>query len=431
MSPNIEGKTYRIISQGCRTNQYEGEAIAAQLEREGATQDESSSPDIIVVVTCTITAVADRKCRKLLRRLRRKNPEALIIAVGCYAQKMTNEEREELKVDIVIGNRLKYRITNLIDEYYEEEKDPLISQLPEFVMPMVKSWDRLVLDRPRLHTRAFLKIQDGCNHYCSYCIVPYVRGKPVSRDMDETIAEARRIVNSGCSEIILTGVHIGLYDRLPELVTKISDIEGLARLRFGSIEPFAVDDELLAVLADSPVFCRHLHMPLQNGDDKVLAKMKRGYTTAEFAEKVNKVRSVLGDDTHISTDLMIGFADEDDRAFNNCMNFIREMGFGKLHVFPYSPREGTLAASYELPQEHIIAERMKIALATAEELQKKYCSSWIGRESEIYVEENKGGIVSGLTPEYVRVFVKNSSAQPESMIKVEPDLYKDGALWKS
>ena len=205
----LADKTFSIIIQGCRTNQYEGEAIAAALEAAGAIYDEKSA-DITVIVSCTITAQADRKCRKLIRRIRRERPESLIIACGCYAQKINEEERCALGLDIVVGNRLKHLIPQLAHEYLQNSKaDAFSVLLPEDILTE-PSWDSLTLDRPRLHTRAFLKVQDGCNHYCSYCIVPYVRGNPVSRDLGETVKEAERIVASGCPEIVLTGVHIGL-----------------------------------------------------------------------------------------------------------------------------------------------------------------------------------------------------------------------------
>ena len=423
----LKDKKFRVIIQGCRTNQYEGEAITSLMEAKGAVYNEEH-PDIVIVVTCTITSVADRKCRKQLRRLRRENPEALIVAAGCYAQKMDNEQREELGVDIVVGNRLKFRIPDLIEEYYEEDGEPLIENLPDYLLPKIKSWDKLEMDRPRLHTRAFLKVQDGCNHYCSYCIVPYVRGNPVSRPLDDALEEARRVVSNGCPEIILTGVHLGLYDRLPELVQKIAKIDGLKRLRFGSIEPFAVDEELLSVLADTESFCPHLHMPLQNGDDRVLAKMRRGYTSAGYAKIVENVRKHLGEDTHISTDLMIGFADEDDQGFENCMSFIKQMQFGKIHVFPYSPREGTAAMAFELPPEQAVKERVDIALGVADSLLDTYCRKWVGRKNHILVEENNNGKIDGLTPEFIRVKGFCQNAKINSIIEVLPEKYLDGVL---
>ena len=299
--------------------------------------------------------------------------------------------------------------------------------LPEDILTE-PSWDSLTLDRPRLHTRAFLKVQDGCNHYCSYCIVPYVRGNPVSRDLGETVKEAERIVASGCPEIVLTGVHIGLYDNLPRLVRLIGSIKGLRRLRFGSIEPFAVNDALLEALAETPAFCRHLHMPLQSGDDGVLNLMRRGYDSAGFKKMADRARKHLGDDLHISTDLMVGFPGEDDAAFKNSMDFIKETAFGKVHVFPYSPREGTDAAKMTLPPENTVHERVAEALAAAEELHRRYCLRWINTESEILVEERNGGVIRGLTPHYVRVSAKDDGTMPASLTTVFPQRYYNGIL---
>lgn len=423
----LDGKTFSIIIQGCRTNQYEGEAIAAALEAAGAVHDEKSA-DITVIVSCTITAQADRKCRKLIRKVRRENPASLVIACGCYAQKISAEEKTALGLDIVVGNRLKHLIPQLAYEHWKNGGTTDFSVIPPKDILTEPSWDGLVLDRPRLHTRAFLKVQDGCNHYCSYCIVPYVRGNPVSRDLGETIKEAEKIVASGCPEIVLTGIHIGLYDNLPQLVLRIGAIKGLRRLRFGSIEPFAVNDALLEALAETPAFCRHLHMPLQSGDDKVLNLMRRGYDSAGFKKMADRARARLGDDLHISTDLMVGFPEEDDAAFKNSMDFIKDTAFGKVHVFPYSPREGTDAAKMKLPPEKAVHERVTEALTVAEELHLQYCSRWIARESEILVEERNNGVIKGLTTHYVRVSAKDDGTMPASLTTVCPQKYHSGML---
>jgi len=413
-----------MIVQGCRTNLYEGDAIAAALEACGAVRCEDQ-PDIAVIVTCTITAVADRKCRKLIRRLRRENPNAVIAACGCYVQKTSEGELSELGIDVAIGSREKHKLPQLVEDWYArgEKKSAFDSDIMRD-----DSWDGLSLDRPRLHTRAFLKVQDGCAHFCSYCIVPFVRGKPVSRGMDETVAEAKRIAASGCPEIILTGVHLGLYENLAELVRRIGDIEGIRRLRFGSIEPFAVDDKLLKALSETKSFCRHLHMPLQSGDDSVLERMRRGYTADAFMGIVDNVREKLGEKTHISTDLMIGFPGEDAKAFVNSMKFIEKAKFGKMHIFPYSPREGTDAAKWQRPSHDEVRTREHEALALAAELHKNYCSSWIGREVEVLAEEIKCGTVTGLTPEYVRVAAKADSAAVSDFLRVVPKNWTNGLL---
>lgn len=421
----LRGKTYCVLAQGCRTNQYEGEALAAALERAGAVRCDEA-PDIAVVVTCTITAVADRKCRKLLRRLRREHPAAVVAACGCYAQRLTDEERDGLGVDIVVGNRLKHLLPQVLACWFAGGVKNSLSLLDDKLLEDA-AWDGLALDRPRLHSRAFLKVQDGCSHYCSYCIVPFVRGRPVSRNLDESVEEARRIVASGCPEIVLTGIHIGLYENLAELVRRIGAIEGLKRLRFGSVEPFAVDGDLLDALAETPAFCRHLHLPLQSGDDGVLARMRRGYDSAGFAAIVENIRDRLGDETHISTDLMVGFPGEDGAAFANSLRFAREMRFGKLHVFPYSPREGTDAAQMKRPPAAEVKARVQEALAAAEELHDAYCRQWLGREVKVLVEESDGGVVRGLIPNYVKVAAEGS-APVSSEISVTPDGYSGGVL---
>ncbi len=424
----LMGKTYAIHTHGCRTNQYEGEAVAALLEKAGAVPSLDNVADITVVVSCTITGTADRKCRKLLRRIRRENPDTLLIACGCYAQRLTGTEMDQLRIDIVIGNRLKYRVAELASEWFSDSvKRRRFSVIRDDIM-QTASWDPLQLDRPRLHTRAFLKVQDGCSHFCSYCIVPYVRGRPVSRNADDAVAEAEKIVGSGCPEIVLTGVHLGLHEDLPLLVKRIGAIAGLKRLRFGSIEPFAVNEKLLDSIAETETFCRHLHLPLQSGDDGVLAVMRRGYSSEGFREITAKIRNKLGNDIHLSTDLMVGFPGEDERAFENSIRFIKDIGFGKVHVFNYSPREGTDAALMSCPRENDVRERMELALRTSEVLHREYCSRWIGEDVEILVEETAGGVARGLARNYIRVAALSEFAQKGEEIKVRAERYVNGAL---
>lgn len=349
----------------------------------------------------------------------------MIAACGCYAQKVTEAERELLDIDIVLGNRLKHRLPELVAERLAGGA-PCIEVDGDIERENI--WDSLTLDRPRLHTRAFLKVQDGCNHYCSYCIVPSVRGKPVSRPLAEAVDEARRITESGCPEIVLTGVHLGLYDKLPQLVRRIGALPKIKRLRFGSIEPFAVNDELLTALADCPAFCEHLHMPLQSGDDGVLSSMKRGYRAADFAKIAARARGVLGDSLHISTDLMVGFPTEDDAAFRRSLDFVKGQGFGKVHVFPYSPREGTPAAAMEQLRSEAVHRRAAEALELAAELHKDFCSRWIGRECAILTEDSDGTAAKGLTRSYIRVTAKAAAKINEEIIVIPAKYGEDGLI---
>lgn len=422
----LTGKTYRIIIQGCRTNQYEGEAIASALEKAGAVRCEEA-PDITVVVTCTITAVADSKCRKIIRRAKRENEKTAIVVCGCYVQKMAEAERRGLGIDIAVGNRLKYRIPRLLQEWFETGGVSPSVELDGNITS-ARAWDKLELDHPRLRTRAFLKIQDGCSHYCSYCIVPFVRGNPVSRDAGEVMDEVLRIAGSGCPEIVLTGIHIGLYQDLGELVKRIGAIPGIRRIRFGSVEPFAIDEKLLDALASSNTFCPHLHLPLQSGDSGVLEKMRRGYTPGEFAVIMDRARKKLGGDLHVSTDLMVGFPGEDEKAFSNSLKFVEEMGFGKIHVFPYSPRQGTDAAKLTRPPAEEVRERAKRAQLVAEELHEKYAARWIGKNVSVLVEESRAGIIRGLTPHFVRVVARSQARQGEDAC-IMPERYTKESLY--
>ena len=424
----LEGKKYSIHILGCRTNQYEGEAIAALLEKAGATCS-FDDPDVSVVVSCTITGMADRKCRKLIRKLRKKNSDSLIIACGCYAQNMSTADRDALGVDIVIGNRIKYMIPQVASEWFSNNASRAgISIFDDNIMNS-NTWDPLLLDRPRLHTRAFLKVQDGCSHFCSYCIVPYVRGRPVSRNMDDALSEAERIVSSGCPEIVLTGIHLGLYEDLPLLVRKIGSIPGLKRLRFGSIEPFAVDDKLLKSLAETETFCPHLHLPLQSGDDGVLSKMRRGYTAEGFKKITDNIRHVLGDKIHLSTDLMVGFPSEDATAFENSLQFIKNIGFGKIHVFNYSPRKGTEAALMAASPEKEVKERLKEAHVTADRMLKDYCSKWVGVKINILVEDKQDNFIKGLTRNYIKSAAFRQDGQIGEEIEVTAERYENGILF--
>ena len=423
----LTDKTYSVHIQGCRTNQYEGEAIAASLEKAGAVQS-PEAPDITVIVSCTITAAADRKCRKLIRKMRRENPDSLIIACGCYAQRMPDSDRAALGVDILIGNRMKHKVAELAADWFtKKERGSSLSIFDDDIMTD-GSWDGLLLDRPRLHTRAFLKVQDGCSHFCSYCIVPYVRGKPVSRNVKDALAEAEMIVGSGCPEIVLTGVHLGLHEDLPQLVREIGSIKGLKRLRFGSIEPFAVDERLLESIKETETFCRHLHIPLQSGDDGVLVNMRRGYSTKEFSGITDNIRKKLGEDVHLSTDLMVGFPGEDEKAFENSIRFINDIGFGKMHIFNYSPREGTVAAQMACPPENEVKQRLGKALREADILHRNYCSKWIGRDVEILVEQKIKDEVRGLARNYIRIASISETAEIGEEIKVTPRKYINGIL---
>ena len=408
---HLLGKKFRVVTLGCRVNHYESEAIASMLERRGALfvadGAEGGRADIVIVVTCSVTSVAAAKTRKTLRRFRRENPDSLIAACGCWAQVAGEEEARSSGADILVGNRVKEHIADEIERWYESSGSvsPIRVDLSE-----CREWDSLSLDRPRMSTRAFLKVQDGCDRSCSYCVVSRLRGPSVSRDMYDAVAEAARIAASGAGEIILTGVQLGGYQsggaELADLVAEISRVPGLKRLRLGSLEPFSLTEKLLAAMRDSEAFCPHIHLPLQSGDDEILGAMRRGYSASDFANTVAMTRKYLGDDAHISTDLLVGFPGESEAAFERSMSLLRRLALGKVHVFPYSPREGTDSAVMKQLPSPIVKERTGRALALAEKLLSEYAARMVGRADSVLVENVANGAASGWSRHYLRVYLR-------------------------
>ena len=414
MTNHLRGKKFQVITLGCRVNHYESEAIASMLEGRGASFTaggnagaDGGRADIVIVVTCSVTAVADAKTRKTLRRCRRENPESLIVACGCWVQGAGAEEAESSGADVFVGNRVKERLADDIERWYES---PGTVSMNRIGLSDCREWDRLSLDRPRMSTRAFLKVQDGCDRRCGYCAVSSLRGASVSRDMNDAAAEAARIAAGGAVEIILTGVQLGGYESrgatLAELVAKVSRVPGLKRLRLGSLEPFSVTEELLAAMRDSETFCPHLHLPLQSGDDDVLTAMRRGYSASDFANAVAMARKYLGGDAHISTDLIVGFPGESEAAFERSMRLLESLALGKVHVFPYSPREGTDSAAMKRPPSSVVRERTGRALNLADKLLSEYAARMAGVTDSVLVENAEDGTASGWSRHYLRVYLR-------------------------
>jgi threonylcarbamoyladenosine tRNA methylthiotransferase MtaB len=414
---NITGKTFSVITLGCRVNHYESEAIASMLEGRGAVfipyeRRSEGTPDIVALLTCSITSAADSKTRKTLRRVRRENPSSLIIAFGCWAQAVSSDDARSLGVDILIGNRMKGSVLESIDGWFASEGRFLERRTGVAGSGL---WDELSLDRPRIHTRAFIKIQDGCDRRCSYCAVPSLRGSQVSRDPEDVCREIGSVVSNGVAEVVLTGVHLGGYrygdETLAALVRRISSIGGVKRLRFGSLEPFAVNADLLHALAESGIFCRHLHLPVQSGDDSILASMRRGYSSSGFARIADLTRSILGSDVHISTDLIVGFPGEGDAEFRRSLSLLGRLEVGRVHVFPYSARSGTEAASMRgAVGRSVIRERVSEAAALSRTLLSSYASGHLNRADSILVESSSGGVSSGWSGHYLKVYAADDQS---------------------
>lgn len=412
---------------GCRSNIYEAEAIAGELAARGA--EISTSPEgcgVAVVVSCSVTATADKKCRQAVRRARRllsniRGSRGVVAVCGCWAQALSSEDALSLGIDIVAGSRMKHLLTSAI----EAKIAAPFSGLFEFRgkargedIGKDIEWDSLSLDRPRLRTRAFLKVQEGCDHFCSYCVIPFLRGRSVSRPLPDVLEEAKRIVASGCREIVLTGIHLGDYGSdevtLAMLIRELSALRGLTRLRLGSLEPFALATQLLDALADSPIFCRHLHLPVQSGDDGVLRRMRRGYKADDFVALCDLARRKLGDDLHISSDILVAFPGETESAFQNTLSLMERVALGRTHVFPYSPRKGTEAWSFSgrIPPS-AASERAALASALGERLLSRYASRFVGRTVSVLSESLSESINGGVLEGHSRNFLSVTAAIPE------------------
>jgi threonylcarbamoyladenosine tRNA methylthiotransferase MtaB len=383
------------------------------LEDRGAifVRDDKTGPaDFVIAVTCSVTSAADARTRKIIRRTRRENSDSLIVACGCWAEGASWGDASSLGVDILVGNRAKWKIAGAVENWYESMGERMTEKI---VSTGCGEWDRLSLDRPRIRTRAFVKVQDGCDRQCGYCVVPLLRGAHISRNVDESVFEVARIAADGTKEIVLTGIQLGSYDcngvSLAGLVERVSRVPGVKRLRLGSLEPFSVTEELLRAARDSDVFCPHLHIPLQSGDDGVLRSMRRGYDASGFADVVLMTRRYLGEDVHISTDLIVGFPGESDEAFANSLRLLESLSIGKVHVFPYSPRKGAPSASMKRLPGAVVYERMERALELSGDLLSQYASKMVGKNDSVLVENVDGDIASGWSGHYLRVYFRVSN----------------------
>lgn len=415
MEPLLAGRRIRIVTLGCRTNLSEAEALASAMETRSARIVDDASWHAAVLVSCSVTGEADRKCRQAIRRLRREQPEGLLVVCGCWAQRVEEEQARALGVDILVGNRHKSGIPELVARCLSEG---LAGQV--VLRGDVRNdsrWDGLRSSGPVLHTRAFVKVQDGCDHFCSYCIIPFVRGRSVSRPIEDVLDETRTIAAAGCREVVLSGIHLGDYrpesgETLATLVARIAGTPGVERIRFGSLEPFSVDETLLRVLSETPAFCRHLHLPLQSGDDGILARMRRGHTAGDFLDLVARIRRSLGANVHISTDVLVGFPGETPEAFDNTLRVLERAGIGRTHAFPFSPRKGTPAASYpdRVPDE-ILSARVRCVRDVSDERLAAFGRRFTGGTVRILVERSSDAGVEGLIPEYLRVEATGSAEQ--------------------
>ncbi len=399
-------KTFLIKTLGCKVNSYESEFIRNILLENGYEEVESDA-DICIVNSCTVTNTADNKSKQVINNIRKNNKNAIVIAMGCFTQFRNNEIEDLIDADIILGTFDKSKIVDYIKEFEKNKK-----RIVKFYDMNDVSFEDMEVKKYSHHHRAFMKIEDGCNNFCSYCIIPYVRGRVRSKAFNSCIMEASDLVISGHKEIVLSGIHTGQYNsdnkRLYELINRLSEIDGLERIRLSSVEIVELDEGMLDIIKNNNKFVSHLHIPLQSGCDKTLKDMNRRYDTKFFEDMVNKIRS-LRPDIALSTDVIVGFPGETDEDFEESYNFCKKIGFSKIHVFPYSDRNGTVASrmSNKVPG-NIKKERVHKLIDLSNELEKEYVNKFINKEVKLLVEEEKDGYYYGFTDNYIPIKIKGN-----------------------
>ena len=401
---------FKIITLGCKVNTYESNSISDTLLANGYEKAlDDKQADIIIINTCTVTNTANNKSLKMIRHAIRNNRDAIIIVTGCSAQVYHKQIMEIDGVSIIIGTVGKSQILKYIEEY-KKNKEQIID---------VKNNTNILFEEMKLNnfdkTRAFVKIQDGCNNFCSYCIIPFTRGSVRSRNKDEIINEIKTLINYGHHEIVLTGIHTGNYGEefdnydFASLLSDLVKIQGLDRLRISSIEVTELNDRVLSILEKEKVLVSHLHIPLQAGTDKILKAMNRKYDTKYFKEKIDKIRTIRPD-ISISTDVIVGFPGETEEDFIESMDFINSMKFSKIHVFPYSKREGTKAATFDNQiDEKVKKDRARLLIKLSKKLEIEYMDKFMGKEVSFIPEVFDNGFVYGHTGNYLYVKANGTS----------------------
>lgn len=445
-------KKAALHNLGCKVNAYETEAMQEMLEQAGyEIVPFKEGADVYVINTCTVTNIADRKSRQMLHRARKLNPDAVVVATGCYVQAQDGKEVDPC-IDIVIGNNHKKDLVRILGEYEEERAKRREDELRERDgenengcgtggrhaayevedINRTKEYEALHLTRTGEHTRAYIKVQDGCNQFCTYCIIPYARGRVRSRNLQDVEQEVRALAANGYREIVLTGIHLSSYGidfdgkrHLLDLIRTVHEVEGIMRIRLGSLEPGIVTEEFARELASMPKICPHFHLSLQSGCDATLKRMNRRYTSGEYYERCRILRKYF-DAPALTTDVIVGFPGETEEEFRESLDFVDKVDFYETHIFKYSRREGTKAASMQdQVDEQTKTKRSAIMIALGEKKRKAYERGFIGKEVEVLVEEDAviGGkpVQTGHTKEYIKIALDTKENLRNCIVNVQID----------
>ncbi len=397
-------KTFLIKTLGCKVNSYESEYIRNILLDNNYTEV-SDTADICIINTCTVTNTADNKSKQVINNIKKNNPHAIVVAMGCFCQFKKDSILDYISADIIIGNKYKSKILDLLNEYEKNKKRIIKFDDMESVV-----FEDMEIKKYIHHHRAFIKVEDGCNNFCSYCIIPFVRGRVRSKDFNKCIMEINDLSLSGIKEIVLSGIHTGQYNsdgkRLADLINKISENELIKRIRLSSVEIVELDEKMMDILKNNNKFVSHLHIPLQAGSDKILKLMNRRYDKKYFKEKCDEIRSYRKD-IALSTDVIVGFPGESEEDFKETLDFCKEIGFSKIHVFPYSDRSGTVASRMndKIPG-NIKKDRVHRLIELSNELEREYFNKFIGHEVEVLIEECKDEYYYGFTDNYIPLKLK-------------------------
>ena len=419
--------TVAFHTLGCKVNFYETEGIWQLFQQEGYEQiDFEQGADVYVINTCTVTNTADKKSRQVIRRAIKRNPDAIVAVTGCYAQTAPAEVAAIPGVDLVVGTQDREKMMDYIKQF-QLERQPINA-----VRNIMKTREFEELNVPTFadHTRAFLKIQEGCNNFCTFCIIPWTRGLLRSRKPESVIAQAHQLVASGYREIVLTGIHTGGYGEdlenydLADLLRALEGVAGLQRIRISSIEASQITERVLDAFRASSKICRHFHIPLQAGDDEVLERMRRKYTTAEFREKIEHIKAIMPD-VAITTDVIVGFPGESEEQFQNGYRFMQEIGFSEMHVFPYSKRNGTPAARMQdQVDDQVKNERVHVLIDLSDDMQLAYAERFVGQVLEMIPERpdktaEDGTMLVGYSDNYIPIQIQAEASMIGQVCRVK------------
>jgi len=427
-------KSVSFCTLGCKVNQYETEAMITLFKDRGyeiKAFDEVC--DIYVINTCTVTGTGDQKSRQMIGRAHKKNPDAIVVVAGCYSQVAPDEVQKIDGVSLVLGNKDKKRIVDMIEEYMSgsEQKKCLVSDIMK-----QREYEEMWISTYEDKTRAFVKIEDGCIEFCSYCMIPYARGPVRSRPLDSISEEVAALVSNGYKEIVLTGIHIGSYGRdldgktLIDAIIAAHSVDGTERIRLGSVEPRVLTEEFVDKISKMDKICDHFHISLQSGCDKTLQNMNRKYTTDEYRKAVERLRKTFGNPA-ITTDIITGFPGETDEDFEESLKFMKEISFSEVHVFPYSPRKGTKAAAMDCQIEKSVREkRAKLMIEEAKKLHQSYVQSCMDKVYPVLFErEVSQGIYEGHMTNYIKVRAKSDSDICHQIKNVCTKCFENGAVY--